>query len=83
MHTFFFVDSLTSNDIPRAGSEAGSKMVGSWMLTRAVSKEAAVERLSKDVYAKYGAWDMDAVRVEPLASHWPRELTPAEPSRSR
>lgn len=37
-------------------------MTGSWMLCRAVSKDAAFERLSKDVYAVHGAWDMNAVR---------------------
>lgn len=39
-----------------------TKMTGSWYLLREESVEKARERLSRDVYAKGGAWDMSRVR---------------------
>lgn len=44
----------------REGEER--KMVGSWMLLRSASVEAARERLLRDVYATDGAWDVSRVR---------------------
>lgn len=43
-------------------------MSGSWMLIREVSKEACLARLSKDVYAQQGVWDMSKVRCPSLTT---------------
>lgn len=41
-------------------------MTGSWFCLREESLDKARERLSKDVYATGGAWDMSKVRPPPL-----------------
>lgn len=44
-------------------------MIGSWMLIREESLEAARKRLARDIYAQRGAWDMDSV------SRWGSHVT--------
>ncbi|KDE05051.1 hypothetical protein MVLG_04593 [Microbotryum lychnidis-dioicae p1A1 Lamole] len=45
----------------------GSKMTGSFLLLREESKEKALERLSKDIYATAGAWDMSKATITAVA----------------
>ncbi|GAA6000428.1 YciI family protein [Rhodotorula paludigena] len=44
-----------------------TKMTGSWYLLREESVDKARERLSRDVYAKGGAWDMSRVTITAVA----------------
>lgn len=44
-----------------AGEHGSSAMSGSWFLLRERSLEQARDRLSRDVYAKHGAWEMSKV----------------------
>ncbi|SCZ90828.1 BZ3500_MvSof-1268-A1-R1_Chr1-3g02291 [Microbotryum saponariae] len=42
-------------------------MTGSFLLLREESKEKALERLSKDIYATAGAWDMSKATITAVA----------------
>ncbi|TNY19282.1 hypothetical protein DMC30DRAFT_400877 [Rhodotorula diobovata] len=44
-----------------------TKMTGSWFCLREESLDKARERLSKDVYATGGAWDMSKATITPVA----------------
>ncbi|KAK4058155.1 hypothetical protein OIO90_000894 [Microbotryomycetes sp. JL221] len=43
---------------PTFKEEAGSEMTGSYYILREESLQKAKERLSRDVYAVHGAWDL-------------------------
>ncbi|KAM0756664.1 hypothetical protein T439DRAFT_321356 [Meredithblackwellia eburnea MCA 4105] len=47
-------------------------MVGSWFLMREESIEKARERLSADIYATGGAWDMSKATIIPVAMGSPK-----------
>ncbi|GAA6053500.1 hypothetical protein JCM3770_000297 [Rhodotorula araucariae] len=47
--------------------DARMQMTGSWFCLREESLEKARERLSRDVYATGGAWDMSKATITPVA----------------
>ncbi|GAA5926741.1 hypothetical protein JCM3775_007025 [Rhodotorula graminis] len=47
--------------------DARTKMTGSWFCLREESLDKARERLSRDVYATGGAWDMSKATITPVA----------------
>lgn len=49
------------------GDHTPPKMTGSWFLMREVSKTAAFERLSRDIYVTGGAWDMSKATITAVA----------------
>ncbi|KAI5475199.1 hypothetical protein MNV49_001823 [Pseudohyphozyma bogoriensis] len=49
---------------PTFADDSKSKMTGSYFLMREVSVEAARARLSQDIYATGGAWDMSKATIQ-------------------
>ncbi|KAG0664214.1 hypothetical protein C6P46_001678 [Rhodotorula mucilaginosa] len=47
--------------------DSRTQMTGSWFLLREESLDKARERLSQDVYATDGAWDMSKATITPVA----------------
>ncbi|KAL8286759.1 hypothetical protein RQP46_004287 [Phenoliferia psychrophenolica] len=56
---------LLANEPAETGE--APQMRGSWLLIRGVSKEDALARLGKDLYAVRGAWDMSKVTISTVA----------------
>lgn len=52
------------------GVDDPPKMTGSWFLLREETLEKARERLSKDIYVRGGAWDMNRVSSESFVFFW-------------
>ncbi|GAA6035275.1 hypothetical protein JCM8097_008794 [Rhodosporidiobolus ruineniae] len=50
-----------------ADDTSRTDMVGSWILYRALDLDDAKQRLSQDIYATGGAWDMSKAVISPIA----------------
>lgn len=58
-------------------------MTGSWFLLREESLDKARERLSQDVYATDGAWDMSKVGSASTSLPYSTPLSPASGCQGR